>query len=517
MAKQCVINVDLASIYDKPDAKARKLLNTLAWGDSVEVLETTDTHLRVNTVKFETKENGSILPVKTEGYIVPPKSALKADGAKITPADVVIPQKDNDVLKVNFVDVQQGDGAVIESPDGKVILLDGGENQMFARYLAARFRGTSQAEPKQIDCIVVSHGDIDHVKGLTEIFRSEKNEEPRKRLFISPKRVYHNGLVKRPSTMNGESVPESESLGPTMKVGGETIITGLVDSLLDVPDKEMNQEFKEWKKALTAWNERGEIEFRRLSFGDDEAFEFFKTNDLAISVLGPFLTTVDGVRGLKFLGTPPEGPRMGHESLDLGEEGFRGLSSSHTINGHSVVLRLRYGGFSYLLSGDLNDEASRVLARKHQSGEINVRSEVFKVPHHGSADFSGAFFQMVSPIVSVVSSGDESAKKEFIHPRATLMGALGRHSRVDEPLIFVTELVAFFNVEGWARLTDKKEDDKRGAFFSFSRPGYGIVKTRTDGRRMLIYTDSGKSNLKEAYAYTLDQNGLPVPSRVAKV
>jgi hypothetical protein len=177
---------------------------------------------------------------------------------------------------------------------------------------------------------------------------------------------------------------------------------------------------------------------------------------------------------------------------------------------------LRYGGFSYLFSGDLNDEASRILARNHQEGTINLRSEVFKVPHHGSADFSGAFFQMVSPIISIVSSGDESAKKEYIHPRATLMGALGKHSRVDEPLIFVTELVAFFKTEGWSRLTDDKKHEKRGDFFGFSRTAYGIVKTRTEGKRMLVYTDSGKADMKEAYAYSLDENGLPVPSEVVR-
>ena len=69
------------------------------------------------------------------------------------------------------------------------------------------------------------------------------------------------------------------------------------------------------------------------------------------------------------------------------------------------------------------------------------------MPHHGSADFSGAFLQAVSPVVSVVSSGDENARKEFIHPRATLVGALGKYSRLEEPLVFVTELVAFFQVE----------------------------------------------------------------------
>ena len=54
------------------------------------------------------------------------------------------PRNKNVVLKVNFVDVQQGDGAVIETPDGKVMLIDGGDNQLFARYLAGRFRGTTR-------------------------------------------------------------------------------------------------------------------------------------------------------------------------------------------------------------------------------------------------------------------------------------------------------------------------------------------------------------------------------------
>jgi beta-lactamase superfamily II metal-dependent hydrolase len=509
MGKKCVINVDLADVFEQPNRKS--LMHTLAWGDFVEVLDTTDEHLRISTVQFEEKPDGSILPVKVEAFITPKKSA------KISPEDVVIPQNENRVLKVNVVDVQQGDGAVIESPDGKVILVDGGDTQLFARYLAARFRGTSEAKPREIDCILVTHGDADHFAGLTQIFKSETNPEPKKRLFIAPKRVYHNGLVKRPSKdEDKKSVPDIRLLGPTKVIDGETILTGLVDNLLEVPDKEMNLPFRQWKEALTAWNDRSELECRRLAFGDDDAFDFFNQDGLEIQVLGPFPTKKGNVTGLKFLGDPPKGPRIGHESLSLSPEGFKGFSASHTINGHSIVFRLRYGGFSYLFSGDLNDEASRILARNHQEGTINLRSEVFKVPHHGSADFSGAFFQMVSPIISIVSSGDESAKKEYIHPRATLMGALGKHSRVDEPLIFVTELVAFFNTEGWSRLTDDKKHKKRGDFFGFSRTAYGIVKTRTDGKRMLVYTDSGKADMKEAYAYSLDENGLPVPSLVVR-
>jgi beta-lactamase superfamily II metal-dependent hydrolase len=508
VAKKSVIDVDLADLYAKPDRKG--YLYTLGWGDYVTVEETTSKHLRVRTVRYEEKDDGSILPVPTDAFIQPTKSS------GLEPADVVRPRSKNRVLKVNFVDVQQGDGTVIETPDGKVILVDGGDNQLFARYLAARYRGTSEAKPRAIECIVVTHGDADHFSGLTQIEKSERQSERRKRLFIRPERVYHNGLVKRPGSRNGVRTKEKDMLGPTKKVEGETVIVGLEEDLLAVPDDEMNRPFKAWKRALEVWNARAPIAFRRLAFGDDDAFDFLDDDQIKISVLGPIQTMAGSTPGLKFLGDPPKGPRVGHESLSLDEKDFRGHDPAHTINGHSIVLQIRYGGFAYLLSGDLNDESGRTLARRHQTGDVNLRSEVFKVPHHGSADFSGAFFQMVSPIVSVVSSGDESSRKEYIHPRATLMGALGRHSRVEEPLIFVTELVAFFAMEGWSRLTDRKKADKRGDFFGFSRAAYGLVKTRTDGSRLVVYTDSGKANMKEAYCYRLDADGLPVPVPVVR-
>lgn len=508
MSTKCVINVDLADVWGEADRK--KFLRTLAWGDEVTVTTQTATRIEVETVYFNEQPDGSILPVKEVGFIEPRKSS----GVKT--ADVVRPRNQNDVLKVNVVDVQQGDGAVIEAPDGKVILVDGGDNQMFARYLAGRFRGTTAANPRGIDCILVTHGDADHFAGLPEIFKSETNKEKRKRLFIQPKRYYHNGIVKRPSKKDGKSVPDVELLGATRKVGTQTFLTGLETDLLKVPDTEMNAPFKEWKEALKEYNKRAKIEFRRLQFGDDQAFSFFNQGDLRIDVLGPLVTTVAGKPALRFLGNPPKGPRVGHESLSLGEDDFKGHSASHTINGHSVVLRLAYGGFSYLFTGDLNDEASRFLTREHNAGRLNLKSEIFKVPHHGSADFSGALFQAVSPVVSIVSSGDESAQKEYIHPRATLIGALGKWSRVPEPLIFVTELVAFFKVEGWSRLADDKKALKRGEFFGFSRTAFGMVKTRTNGKRLLVCTDSGNVQMKEAYAYALDSSGVPQPAEVLR-
>jgi len=150
MSTKSVINVDLADVWGEPGRK--KFLRTLAWGDEVAVVNQTSTSIEIETVVFKEQPDGSILPVKETGFIEPSKSSrLKA-------ADCIRPKNKNEVLKVNFVDVQQGDGAVIESPDGKVILVDGGDNQMFARYLAGRFRGTTEANPKEVDCILVTHG-----------------------------------------------------------------------------------------------------------------------------------------------------------------------------------------------------------------------------------------------------------------------------------------------------------------------------------------------------------------------
>lgn len=534
MAAEHVLNVDLAKVMRLAGDKAR-FVTMLAWGDPVTVTKVGIKRLEVEIAFDKSQADGSIVTEKVDGFIEP-KAPLK-------PADLVVKRSQSQVLRVDFVDVQQGDGSVIETPRGKVVLVDGGDNQLFARYLASRFRRTSDTKPREIDCVLVTHGDADHFLGLVEIHRSETEPrlagEPQKRLFIHPQRVYHNGLVKRPGkTPSGQSRKEKDMLGATRTatdpVTGKsiTVITGLERDLLKVDAAEMNEPFQAWQDALRAYRKRGAIQFRNLRKGDDDAFDFLRDEGVDVEVLGPIPTKVGAVEGLRFLGRPPSGPRVGHESVNPAEAGFPGFSASHTINGHSVILRLTYGKFSLLFTGDLNDEAGRALASAHNRGEINLQSDVFKVPHHGSADFSGAFIQAVAPVVSVVSSGDEQARKEYVHPRATIMGALGRYGRVEEPLVFVTELAAFFAIEGFvdprfheltadgrAALKGKGnvvDPAKRGRFFALSRTAFGIVMVRTDGRRLLVYTNSGKTEMKEAYAYEIDEWGKPRPAPVRR-
>jgi hypothetical protein len=57
---------------------------------------------------------------------------------------------------------------------------------------------------------------------------------------------------------------------------------------------------------------------------------------------------------------------------------------------------------------------------------------------------------------------------------------------------------------------------KRGRFFAMSRTAFGIVMVRTDGKRLLVYTNSGLDEMKEAYAYRVNEYGKPEPTVVRK-
>lgn len=210
------------------------------------------------------------------------------------------------------------------------------------------------------------------------------------------------------------------------------------------------------------------------------------------------------------------------------------FSASHTINGHSIALRLTYGNVRFNLTGDLNNESMVIQNRKLRDPK-KLEAEIVKAPHHGSADFNLTALEKMSPVVSIISSGDESANKEHIHPRATLMSALGRANRGETGVLFCTELAAFFAIKNYSHTrkdlasffksqgnksytakqlskmfgdgdfkTNKLHKGPRW-FFGFERTNFGIIHFRTDGERVLVFTHSGKAGLNEAYRFTVDK------------
>lgn len=75
-------------------------------------------------------------------------------------------ERQNGELAVHFVDVGQGDATVIEFPDGKTMLIDGGGEECthLLRYIRA-------LKIKKFDYLMLSHPDTDHCGGLDDVLK----------------------------------------------------------------------------------------------------------------------------------------------------------------------------------------------------------------------------------------------------------------------------------------------------------------------------------------------------------
>lgn len=409
-------------------------------------------------------------------------------------------------LEIIFVDVGQGDGSVLITPERddneRIIVIDAGEGNHMCRFLNGRFQAYRGFN---FEAAVITHPDRDHYLGFKEIFLDHK---------IGFKRIYHNGLMELPVS------------GEFEKVGGTTEDAG---------------------QGVTFVNRLWQTHEQVIAdFADDSSFSTFVFPPLIhAAIQNPkidrfeMLSTAHGTQENERCYMPGFAPSDGRgytievlgpvvETNSGGEPRLRKIGDyGKTKNGHSVLLRLVYDRFSIFFGGDLNKPAEEFLIRKY-TGQENLpagpgpaydavvttarerfRSEVMKTCHHGATDVTDIFLDSVNPACFIISSGDQEG---HVHPRPDLLGRLGRFGRGASPVLLSTELQRSTReaespeeVEKLIDLIDKladsptenrvKEAKKRIELLARNNVDvYGAIYVKTDGERLItafkLETDS---------------------------
>jgi len=393
--------------------------------------------------------------------------------------------QDERLLEISFVDVGQGDGCLIVTPDDKFMLIDAGEGDNMYRFLSWRFG--SFRKKVSFQNMIITHPDQDHYLGYRPIIKND---------HVSVETLYHNGIVERTG---------KNRLGPRIKIGTRSYLNGLIETLSDlkklfaIPSNIGKMRYPNLLK--TALDSSRVADIKMLCHEDGFIPGYEDDQALSIQVLGPVTEPgPNGTRALRWLS-----------------------STGKTKNGHSVSLKMNYNNISILLGGDLNIPAEEHLMAHYTGLSSRPKSaaeegtlvraarqtfecEIAKACHHGSADFTELFLQSVNPIVTVVSSGDNEPHS---HPRADALGAFGKYGRGRRPLIFSTELArsAKENIKDPEQLrqkikdlaaqldaatTDAKKDvirkrlDREVRNIERSIAIYGTIHLRSDGTKVIM-------------------------------
>lgn len=466
-----------------PDGNTRK---TVIWGDWLDVEEEqpASDHFKVKWKAWD--------PVAKKVGILPLR--VKKSDCRDTP-----------LLEMIFLDVGQGDSCILSVPDGsreRTLIIDAGQYSNLHNFLQWRFRYVDSNA--RFHAAVITHSDQDHYRGFVPLIKDQQ-------IFFE--RVYHNGLVER------DAADDLDILGPRAD-GLCTDIREDRDSLEDLVSKPASRGNPQSPKVYPTmmWAMvQDQARFADIRMASTEHGE--KKDGRTYL---PGFAPAQGKPAIEIVGPVPERTAGGKLALrQFGERPRDGkFDVGKTKNGHSIILRLEYGGFSAVFGGDLNRPSEDYLLRHY--GEIadtkplkdaltkaktRLSADLLKCCHHGSADVTDEFVEAVNPFAFVVSSGDEES---HVHPRPDILGLLGQKGRSGRPLILCTEILRstpssltlkddektaldkLLTAYDTAATDADKKKARSDAFAYIDRrtrrlvTQYGAITMRTDGQRVLI-------------------------------
>ncbi len=350
----------------------------------------------------------------------------------------------NSLLEIYIIDVGQGDGILIRTPDDRHVMIDGGykrtsqpSGKNAADFVDWKFAKDYRQTQIRLDAMIVSHCDADHYGGLADLLDVAQNSE----LDAQDVRVenfYHAGIGWWINPANnkrwlGPTTPDKRFL--TQLVGSRTKV---VNALKPNANPKLQGEWAGMLKNVTQSKTLAgtPTPIKRLSQNDEYLPGFEPGASLvSMKVLAPIETDVNNAAALYNL-----------DSRD-----------SINTNGNSILLRLDFGRSRILLTGDLNMKSQRQLLDDYMGNRIELQCDVAKACHHGSDDVSYEFLAAVRPAATIISSGDNEGHD---HPRPAIVAASATtgyleisNDKLITPLVYSTEIARSSNLGKPSKVT----------------------------------------------------------------
>jgi competence protein ComEC len=330
-----------------------------------------------------------------------------------------VPRPSGGELEVHVLDVGQGDSILIIAPEDKetkqrkVVLVDAGDTGRGKIVLDAMKR----YNVSQIDLFIATHAHADHIGGADEVINA-----------TSIKSVLDSSVA--PPARANDDATENQN-------GGKRRARATGANQPELPTT------KAYRDLLDAINKSG-AQYIKAEPGQ----KFELSGGAVINVLAPIqpFFTKDQLR-----------------------------SGGNEPNANSVVVRLDYGKFSMLLTGDAEAQTEDRMINK----DTNLQAKILKVGHHGSKyATSEAFLKAVKPETAVISDG---ASNRYGHPspealarlkaagvkvyRTDLQGEITIISKGDGYEIKTAKETK--EADLWAGREAQKDDSTRAGFISY--------------------------------------------------
>lgn len=409
------------------------------------------------------------------------------------------------LLELYFIDVGQGDGVLMRMPSGRHLLIDGGlprslqmSGKNAADFVDWKFHRDYGDYRITLDAVVASHCDYDHYGGLWDLVRADAMSDPELDCIeVSVAEFYHAGLARWEKRQGG-GPPHRDGLGPNDQGWFVRLLGDRADAeaaLVDGAPDELSGYWGDFIGDLLQQNPgaavtRLGVEGEALESGGALPRMWPDAQGAEILVLAPVTRVRDGTPAL----------------LDLGDLG-------KNTNGHSVCLRVDYGGARILLTGDLNKGSHHWLLDSYGDRIAAFNCDVAKACHHGSADVSHMFLERVNAAATIISSGDAEG---FAHPRPEIVAASAvtgyvtverEEDRLLTPLVYMTEIERSLQVGEITHVTMERypSDDgspEPGALFAMPRDDISDRALPTGADRLAMAQDPAKADDLERDAVT---------------